>query len=230
MMTALLIVTAALLQPPDAVAALTVNVPERVHTYLARCEAVREAQVRTLEQEIDKLAARFDRAQGDESEATQRQLAEARERLEQLQQEPAPLVPIPLPTKREEVGCLPAASYADPSREHAVDVLEVVDGDDVIVRAWYAVPAGDGATASAPNANATTATENGATKSDAERTFVDLWIRGVDTTGMRAGSPATLEQVFWVSGDQPFDTDCGKRILPKLEPLDVERFRSRRSD
>jgi hypothetical protein len=47
---------------------------------------------------------------------------------------------------------------------------------------------------------------------------------------MMAGSPTTLEQVFWVSGDQAFDTDCGKRILPKLEPLDVERFRSRRSE
>jgi len=215
MMTTLLIVTAALLQPPDVVAAITVNVPQRVRSYLQRCEAACEAQVHALDQEIDKLAARFDRTQGDESDAARQQLAEARDRFKRLQQEPAPLVPIPLPVKREEVGCLPAASYADPSREHAVDVLEVVDSDDVIVRAWYAVPAGD---------------EAAAIGSDADRTFVDLWIRGVDTTGMAAGSPATLKQVFWVSGDQAFDTDCGKRILPKLEPLDVERFRSRRSD
>jgi hypothetical protein len=96
----------------------------------------------------------------------------------------------------------------------------VVDSDDVIVRAWYAVPAGERAGDSATAAKPI----------EAERTFVDLWIRGVDTSGMMAGSPTTLEQVFWVSGDQAFDTDCGKRILPKLEPLDVERFRSRRSE
>lgn len=210
MMTALLIATATLLQPPDAVAALTVNVPERVRVYLERCEAAHLARLQSLEKEIDHLAA-----QQNPSESTRRRLGCAREHLQLSKHDPAPLLPLALPTKRDEVGCLPAASYADPAREHAVDVLEVVDRDDVIVRAWYAVPAGDGAAALEPGA---------------ERTFVDFWIRGVDTTGMTAGSPATLEQVFWVSGEQAFDTDCGKRILPKLEPLEVERFRSRRTE
>ena len=210
MMTVLLIATATLLQPPDAVAALTANVPERVRVYLERCEAARAAELKLLTERIDAQVARSDAS----DEAKQR-LATLRKWIEVLRIEPAPLVPLALPTKRDDVGVLPAASYADPAREHAVDVLEVVDGNDVIVRAWYTVPAGDGAAAIEP---------------DAERTFVDLWIRGVDTTGMAAGSPATLEQVFWVSVEQAFDTDCGKRILPKLEPLEVERFRSRRSD
>ena len=210
MMTVLLIATATLLQPPDAVAALTANVPERVRVYLERCEAARAAELKLLTERIDAQVAR-----NDASDEAKQRLATLRKWIEVLRIEPAPLVPLALPTKRDDVGVLPAASYADPAREHAVDVLEVVDGNDVIVRAWYTVPAGDGAAAIEP---------------DAERTFVDLWIRGVDTTGMAAGSPATLEQVFWVSGDQAFDTDCGKRILPKLEPLEVERFRSRRSD
>lgn len=207
MMTAMLIATATLLQPPDAVAALTVNVPERVRVYLERCEAAYLARLESLEKEVDQLAA-----QPNQDESVRRRLESAREQWQLLKHEPAPLLPLVLPTKRDEVGCLSAASYADPAREHAVDVLEVVDNDDVIVRAWYDVPAGDGAAALEP---------------DAERTFVDLWIRGVDTTDMTAGSPTTLEQVFWVSGEQAFDTDCGKRILPKLEPLEVEGFRSR---
>jgi hypothetical protein len=62
--------------------------------------------------------------------------------------------------------------------------------------------------------------------SEAERTFVDLWIRGVDTSGLMVGNPATFAEVFTVSGDQAFDTDCGKRVLPRLEPIEVERYRS----
>ncbi len=210
MMTVLLIATTALMQPPAAAAPFAVKVPQRVQAYLQRCEAARAAELKSLTERIDAQAAR-----NDASDEAKQRLATLRKWIEVLRVEPAPLLPIPLPTKRDEVGALPAASYADPAREQTVDVLEVVDNDDLIVRAWYAVPAGGGATAIEP---------------DAERTFVDLWIRGVDTAGMMAGRPATLEQVFWVSGDQAFDTDCGKRILPKLEPLDVERFRSRRTN
>ena len=210
MITVLLIATATLLQPPAAAAPLAVKVPERVRAYLERCESYRTAELKSLTERIDALSA-----QNDASDEAKQRLATLRKWIEVLRIEPAPLVPLALPTKRDDVGVLPTASYADPAREHTVDVLKVVDNDDVIVRAWYAVPAGDEATALEP---------------DAERTFVDLWIRGVDTTGMTAGSPATLEQVFWVSGEQAFDTDCGKRILPKLEPLDVERFRSRRNE
>jgi hypothetical protein len=215
MNTALVIATAVLLQPPNAGQAPAVKVPQRVQAYLDRCEAARAAELKSLTERIDAHVA-----QNDASDEAKQRLATLRKWIELLRVEPAPLLPIPLPTKRDEVGCLPAASYADPSREHSVDVLEVVDGDDVIVRAWYTVPDGDRAQDAAAAANQT----------KAQRTFVDLWIRGVDTNGMMAGDPATLGQVFWVSGDQAFDTDCGKRILPKLEPLEVERFRSRRTE
>lgn len=215
MNAALLIVAAVLLQPPNAGQAPAVKVPQRVQAYLERCEAARAAQLQTLRQEIDELAAR-----GDDSNEAKQQLAALRRLFELMRIEITPLLPLGLPTKRDDVGCLPAASYADPAREHSVDVLEVVDGDDVIVRAWYTISDGDRAQDSA----------SAASQLKAERTFVDLWIRGVDTSDMTAGSPTTLGQVFWVSGDQAFDTDCGKRILPRLEPLQVERFRSRRTE
>ena len=76
----------------------------------------------------------------------------------------------------------------------SVLVLEIVDEDDAVVRAWY-VPAGDD-----------------------EPTFVDLWIRGIDTSKLVKDSPARLPEVFEVTGNELFDTTCGKRSLPRLEP------------
>src|SRR5262245_34464387 len=74
----------------------------------------------------------------------------------------------------------------------AVDVLEVVDEDEAIVRAWY--KAGD------------------------EETFLDLWIRGIKTSGLADVKGARLPQVWQVMGNQLIDTTCGKRSFLVLEP------------
>ncbi|MGD9646301.1 MAG: hypothetical protein AB7U73_11370 [Pirellulales bacterium] len=194
-------------------AALTFAVPRRVQLYLERCETARQSQLEALEQKIEqqeKLVA------GNEKAATG-ELDALRKRCQLLRDEPAPLLSMPLPARKEDIGVLPAASFADPQLPQSVDVLEVVDDDDLIVRAWYALPTGDGA--GLPGGDPRHA-------GDGERTFVDLWIRGVDTTEATVGHPITLPQAFLVTGDQTFDTDCGKRLLPRLEPIEVERFRS----
>ena len=82
----------------------------------------------------------------------------------------------------------------------SVTVLEVVDRNNAIIRAWHS-----------PDDQAT-----------ADVTFVDLWIYGIDTSKLVAGSPAKLNQVFHVTGNKLFDTTCGKRSLPLLEPVESE--------
>jgi hypothetical protein len=67
--------------------------------------------------------------------------------------------------------------------------------DNAIVRAWYA-------------------------KAGEDPSFVDLWIHGIDTRELSAGSPAKLPQVFRVVGNKTFDTTCGGRSLPALEPAE----------
>lgn len=67
--------------------------------------------------------------------------------------------------------------------------------DDAMLRAWYVV-------------------------SGEDATFVDLWVHGIDTHGLVAGSPANLTQVFRVTGNKSFDTTCGGRSLPALEVVE----------
>jgi hypothetical protein len=78
-----------------------------------------------------------------------------------------------------------------------------VDDKNAIVRAWYT---------SADNA------------SD-DATLVDLWLTGIDTAGLANARTVRLPQVFHVSGNRLFDTTCGKRSLPLLEPVEIERYR-----
>ncbi len=107
----------------------------------------------------------------------------------------APQPRLRMPPQKDDVGVL---SPGDSRLPRALDVLDVVDEDDAVVRAWY-LP-------------------TGATDPD-DATFVDLWIHGIATSDLTAGMPAKLPQVFQVTGSQLFDTTCGKRSLPLLEPL-----------
>jgi hypothetical protein len=50
-------------------------------------------------------------------------------------------------------------------------------------------------------------------------------VRGIKTSGLAAGVPARISQVFHVTGIQLFETTCGRRGLPLLEPIDIERYR-----
>lgn len=108
-----------------------------------------------------------------------------------------------LPPQTGDVGVL---SATDPRLRQAVDVLEVIDGQNAIIRAWY-LPAD-----LPPREDI----------GPAHATFVDLWVQGIDTLSLASESPSTLPQEFRVTGNKLFDTDCGRRSLPLLEPVGIE--------
>src|SRR5262249_9064780 len=115
---------------------------------------------------------------------------------------PDPL--LPLPPKKGDKGVLPPPPVGQvPGARGSVQVLEVVGKQDMIIRAWYP----PGMSAAAARAAA------------AGLTFVDLWVHGIDTSKLSAGSPAPMPQVFQVTGTKVFDTTCGKRTLPLLEAV-----------
>ena len=114
-------------------------------------------------------------------------------------------VALPLPPQKDDLGIFLPAKPGDARREKSVDVLEIVDDDEAIVRAWYLPDAAIGE----------------------EPTFVDLWLQGIDTRDLAAGMAADFPQVFHAVGNKLFDTTCGKRSLPLLEPIDLQAYRAR---
>jgi predicted GH43/DUF377 family glycosyl hydrolase len=100
-------------------------------------------------------------------------------------------LPLPLPPQKDDVG-----DFAN----RPVDVLEVVDGQNAIVRAW----------------------QNSSAAAERDETFSDLWLAGLDTSALEAGQPARLSQVFHVTGSQFIDTACGKRSFPRLETVKLK--------
>jgi hypothetical protein len=111
-------------------------------------------------------------------------------------------VPLPLPPRKGESGTLPAGTARETGS--AVEVLEIIDDDNAIVRAWYLpkrVPSAD------------------RTQAD-EATFVDLWLQGIDTKSLEPGQPASFGRVFRVAGNKSFGTTCGSRSVPHLEAID----------
>jgi predicted GH43/DUF377 family glycosyl hydrolase len=112
---------------------------------------------------------------------------------------------MPLPPKVGERGLL----ATDLALGRTVTVLEVVDGSNAIVRAWYTPK-----TASSTSSTA-------AAGSTAERlTFVDLWLRDIDTKGMASDATLRLTREFKVIDDRVIDTTCGGRRFAQLEPVD----------
>jgi hypothetical protein len=175
-------------------------IPEHLQKYLRRCDEIKTARISAKSREIKALETS---ARGRTDFA--RRLEESREELKRLIAEPAPLAPLPLPVEKGTVGVF---ASGDRRLGRAVDVLEVVDEDDVIVRAWYWV--------TSPLPPDPTPAE--------DATFVDLWIHGIDTNQLQDRLPSP-EQVFHVTGNKVFDTACGKRSLPLLEPLDIAPYR-----
>lgn len=166
--------------------------PADAHTdlaqeYLQRCEAAKAAIVAAKVAESKSL--------------TGEKLAQASAELAKLKAAPAPLLHLPLPPRKGELGTFAAADELPGGK--SVVVLEVVDKEAAIVRAWY-LPA-----------------------ESAEPTFVDVWIQGIDTGSLAAGSAGKLPQVFHVTGNKLIDTTCGKRSFPLLEPVEVERYRGK---
>jgi hypothetical protein len=99
-----------------------------------------------------------------------------------------------LPPQRDDVGTLAIDERVD----RRVDVLEIIDDDETIVRAWY---------------------RESAEAAQGDTTFVDLWIRGIDTSKLKEGEPVALGQTYRVTGNQLIDTTCGRRSFPLLEPM-----------
>jgi len=157
--------------------------PEPIREYLRRCEDAKAAALKAGEEERDALT----RASNPSPALRQRLLA-VEAKLKRLRQEPAALLPLSLPPKKDDIGILENAT---------VDVLEVVGEKDAIVRVWQA----------------------------REDTFFDLWMHKIAAGRLTAGSSAKMRQVFQVTGNKLFDTTCGQRSLPLLEPVDVESYR-----
>jgi hypothetical protein len=103
-----------------------------------------------------------------------------------------------LPPREGDVGTFAGTGGGRPAR--SLNVLEVIDADDAIIRAWY--------------------TLDGDRSDGHEASFVDLWLHGVDTTGMTSGSPLALPGVFQVAGTRAIDTACGGRKFLVVTPLD----------
>ncbi len=175
--------------------------PPHVRDYFKRCEAARQATVAAVEKEIESLEAL-----GESKADVARKLKAAREELTRLKSQPAPPATLPMPPRKDDVGAF-AILTVEGRRGRYVDVREVIDSRNVIIRVWY-VPAVDG--------------KPGAVAKDPVP--LDLWAQGIDTSGMKDHSKAELSQVFVLVGNKTFPTDCGTRTLPMVEPIDVERF------
>lgn len=193
-MFAPLLLTLALSQPAPTAAPTA-----QIQKYLNRCEAAKTAAIAAAEAEVKSLAA--DPSPTDE---ISQKLDAARKELQRLKDSPAPHVRLPLPPQKDDVGTF---EPADPRIRYNVDVLEVVDGDDAILRAWYLPP--------------------GEADPD-EATFVDLWVHGIDTSDLKVGAQARLPQVFHVTGNEVFDTTCGKRSVPRVDVVEMEPYRKQK--
>jgi len=112
--------------------------------------------------------------------------------------------PLVLPPRKGEVGMLQSLAASPQHQGPAVDVLEVIDPQNAIVRAWYELD-GDVST-----------DQTG----DNRVTFVDVWVHGVDTHDWPAGGSVLLDQTFRAAGNHTFPTDCGGRSVPRLEAID----------
>jgi hypothetical protein len=167
--------------------------PEHVAKYLRRCEQLKQAAVEAAQNEIKRLAD-----PSNTSPEAAKNLEQARGRLKQLQEGKPPFARLPLPPAKGNAGIFELPAKADTAGDRSLDVLEVVDGGNAIVRAWYA--------------------------SDTGPTFVDLWVEGIDAGALAEGMPARLTHVFEVVGNKSFGTTCGQRSLPLLRPLDIERY------
>jgi hypothetical protein len=175
--------------------------PQHVQRYLKRCA---EAHAQAIEAEAAWVKFLADTPnRGGEIE---HRFQAASEKLKQLREQPAPLVALPLPPTKDDMGVLTPAG----ARVGRVDCLEVVDEDEAIVRVWHAPDA----------ALALTPAE--------DETFVDLWVQGIDSSLLTAGTATRLSQVFHVTGNKLFDTTCGRRSMPLLVPFDIEPYRKDR--
>jgi hypothetical protein len=161
-----------------------------VARYLQRCEELKAAAIKAKADELKSF--------------TGEKLAAAEGELNRLQEEAAPLAPLPIPPAKDDIGIIAPPATTDARHGRSVDVLEIVAADDAILRVWY------------PLANSLPADDP---------TYLDLWVHGIDTSRLAVGPSAKLPQVFHVTGSKLFDTTCGKRSMVLLEPIDIELFR-----
>lgn len=167
------------------------DAPPEAQKYLQRCEAAKTVDIAAKEALLKSLA-------GEKLKLASAEVAK-------LKAAPARLLHLPLPPRKGELGTFAAAEELSGGK--SVVVLEVVNKENAIVRAWYLPPD---------------------SKVPGEPTFVDVWIQGIDTRALSAGSPAVLTPVFQVTGNKLIDTTCGKRSFPLLEPVEIEKYRGQK--
>jgi hypothetical protein len=102
-----------------------------------------------------------------------------------------------LPPERGDRGLL----ACDPATGRSIEVLEVIDDQNAIVRAWY-VPSSSAEAAKVSNV-----------------TFIDVWLRGIDTKSLGDEPAVKLTTTLEVVGNQLIDTTCGKRSFVVLEAV-----------
>jgi hypothetical protein len=105
----------------------------------------------------------------------------------------APYGLLRLPPENGSTGLL----AADANLGRSIEVLEVVDEDDAVIRAYY--------------------------REAGESTFIDLWIHGVPTRGWTEDKSLHIVQPLRVNGYQTIDTTCGSRRFSLLEPVEAEK-------
>jgi hypothetical protein len=105
---------------------------------------------------------------------------------------PAGVSRLSLPPKKDDIGTLGTVPASAPASDGYLEALEIIDDDQMIVRAWYK-PA------------------------DEPPTFVDVWIRGASTDACKAGAAVELPGTYRATGNQSFGTTCGGRSVPLLE-------------
>jgi|GEM_PF-5915487 len=175
---------------------------EAVEKYRNQCESAKVASV-ALQQQVLKTLS-------DARPADAQKLQAAQKQLKQLQQSPAALIPLTVPPEKDGIGTFAPAVPGDGRGGRSVDVLEVVDEDDAILRVWY-IPA-------------PSSTEKDAPPEDPA--FLDLWVHGVNTGDFKVGKPIQLPHVFQVTGSKSFNTTCGGRSMTLLEPVVIEALSS----
>ena len=162
--------------------------PPELRNYLQRCEAAKTAAVAEKEALLKSL--------------TGEKLQDASTALAKFKAAPAQFLHLPLPPQKGELGTFAVANELPGGK--SVIVLEVIDKENVIVRAWY-LPAGE-----------------------MQPTFVDLWIQGVNTSDFSGNAAAVFPQVFQVTGNKLIDTTCGRRSFPLLQPVEIEKHREKK--
>jgi len=114
--------------------------------------------------------------------------------------------PLDLPPTKGNYGTLKSRAHSVAHAGPEIDVLEIIDAENAIVRAWYE-PSDD---------------RTGRNSGGGEVTFVDVWVHGVETQQWQVDDSVKLPHLFHAVGNHVLATDCGGRSFPRLDVTNIE--------